>query len=369
MNLFSWYWSFCLVAGVLYTALMVWFLNGWKSILVFKRQQKTYHTKVSIIVPFFNEAATLKNCIEGLVHQNIQTTEIEILLLDDQSTDESVAIAKKQAEKSNRIKYYRNEQKGKKQALIQGISVANGDLIVTTDADCIHPEFWLANLVEYYELHSPNMIVGPVNLQAGNSFFQKFQQIEFVSLIASGAGAVGIEHPIMCNGANLAFNKSQFLKLDDPLKLEFESGDDVFLLHSMKKIGADKIHFLKSAEAMVTTAAKKELKSFLNQRFRWVSKAPGYSDGDTKFTAFVVFISSFLWVFGLVMLPFNPEFWKPIVYLFLLKTLVDMFFLSQVSEFFKQKKLINWIPLFQFVYGFYVIVSALSLVFLRKKVK
>ncbi len=367
MNLFAWFWSFCVVAGVLYTALIVWFINGWNSIPVFHRKNKIYSTKVSVIVPFYNSGSSLKKCIEGLIHQNIQTTEYEIILVNDHSVDESEAIAKEFAEKYRRVIFLQNEKKGKKQALLNGISNSTGDLIVTTDADCSHPEFWLANIVEYYELHKPNMVVGPVALKTGKSLFQKFQQIEFVSLVASGAGAIGINHPVMCNGANLAFKKSVFLELDNPFNLKYSSGDDVFLLHSMKKVDADKIHFLKSADATVVTQAAKNIKSLFKQRNRWVSKTQGYADGDTKFTAFVVFAASFLLVTGLGLIVYNVNFWKPVLFLFLLKTVVDTLFLNQVSSFFKQKKLIKWVTVFELFYVFYVTITVMSLFFGKRK--
>ncbi len=366
MNIFAWFWSFCIVAAVLYAALVVWFLNGWNSIPVFYRKNKIYSTKVSVIVPFFNNGASLKKCIDGLIHQSIQTTEYEIILVNDHSVDESELIAKEFAEKYRRITLLQNNKKGKKQALLQGIAHSTGSLVVTTDADCSHPEFWLANIVEYYELHNPNMIVGPVVLKTGNSLFQKFQQIEFISLVATGAGAIGINHPVMCNGANLAFKKSVFLELDNPLNLKYASGDDVFLLHNMKKVDADKIHFLKSGEAMVVTNATKNIKSLFKQRGRWVSKASGYTDGDTKFTAFVVFITSFLLVMGLGLMVYNIIFWKPVLFLFLVKTIVDTLFLNQVLGFFKQKALMKLTPVFEFFYVFYVSVTVMLLLFNKK---
>ncbi len=366
MNLFAWYWSFCVVAGVLYTALIVWFLNGWRSIGVFHRQQKTYHTKVTVLVPFYNEAKNLEQCVRGLLNQAIQTTDYEILLIDDQSTDQSKEIAKDFAAKYQRVSYLFNENKGKKRALMLGVQQALGQLIVTTDADCRHPEFWLASMVEYYEIFKPNLIVGPVVLETGLSFFQQFQQMEFVSLVASGAGAIGINHAIMCNGANLAFDKEIFNQFDDPLNIEYQSGDDVFLLHQMKIRDSDKIHFLKSEEAIVSTSSQESWHQFMKQRRRWLSKAPGYDDGDTKFTAFVVFTASFLWVIGLVGLSFNTEFWKPVLFMFILKTLVDFIFLRQVSEFFNLKKILPILPVFQVFYGFYVLVSVLSIPGSRK---
>lgn len=366
MNLFAWFWSFSVVIAVLYTALIIWFLNGWKNIPFFKSNKHIFSTKVSVIVPFFNEEQNLRRCIESLLKQNIQTNEFEIILVDDQSDDESIEIAKRFVEKDNRVKYLRTELKGKKQAILLGVKEALGELIITTDADCVYKEKWLSTLVDYYEQHKPNMIVGPVQFNETKGMFAKFQKIESASLVATGAGAIGIGHATMCNGANLAFNKNVFDNLNDPLNLKYISGDDVFLLHKMKTIDNDKIHFIKSEDAIVETHPVKGLKSFFIQRKRWVSKAPGYNDSDTKFTAFVVFAASVLWLLGFVFMTLNIEFWKPALFLLAIKTGVDLFFMHHISGFFNVKNILKWTPVFQLFYGVYVLITGILLLLSKR---
>ena len=63
------------------------------------------------------------------------------------------------------------------------------------------------------------------------------QELEFLSLIGSGAGAIGIENPIFCNGANMAYRKDVFLETNNFNNDNTVSGDDVFLLHSIKASG------------------------------------------------------------------------------------------------------------------------------------
>jgi glycosyltransferase involved in cell wall biosynthesis len=363
MDFISWFWVLCIVVGILYFVLIVWFLNGWKLISEFKREKKSYNTKVSVLVPFYNEELTLERCIKDLEEQEIDTSFMEIILIDDSSTDKSTDIAQKYAEKYATVHCEQNEgDKGKKGALQFGIDKSVGDLIVVTDADCRYPSGWLANLVEYYEQHNPNMIVGPVVMEGELSLFHKFQEFEFVNLVASGAGAIGINHPIMCNGANLAFNKEVFYTIKDPFNMKYESGDDVFLLHNMKKIANDKIHFIKSSEAIVTTVTNKNITDFFNQRFRWISKAPGYRDSDTKFSAFVIFATSFLWMVGLGLTLFNDfHFLKPTLFLFLLKTFVDTIFYKNISSFFNKNKLLRWILIFQIMYGIYITIAGFFL--------
>ncbi|MBI9068334.1 MAG: glycosyltransferase [Salinivirgaceae bacterium] len=367
MSLFHAYWLAVVVISILYAALLVWFLNGWVNIPYFTSCRKILNTKVSVVIPFFNEIETIESNIKSLLHQRIQTTEYEIICVDDHSTDGSAAIVKKYAEQYGRLHLLSNSEKGKKSALMDGIEAAKGELIVITDADCTYHENWLHSIVEYYEKEKPAMIIGPVTFKSGKGVFKKFQQIEFVSLVGTGAGAAGINHAVMCNAANLAFKKEVYSKLDDPFNINYTSGDDIFLMHNFKQQN-EQIDFLKCKDAIVQTTSTKKLKDFINQRVRWSSKASGYKDADTIFTAGVVFLSSALMFISLLLLFKDVNYWKPLLFLYLVKTAVDTWYLYKTSDFFKVKHLLKWIPFFQVVYIFYVaIISLVSLFSMGKR--
>jgi hypothetical protein len=69
----------------------------------------------------------------------------------------------------------------------------------------------------------------------------------------------------MCNGANLAFTREAYLNNSDNLHDEITSGDDVFLLHSLKK-NHSKILWLERSDAIVTTASSPTTSSFSTMR-------------------------------------------------------------------------------------------------------
>lgn len=329
---------------------------GWNSLKYFVSKTPKLKTSVSVIVPFYNEGEQIQRTLLGLLQQNIQTIDFEVLAINDGSTDDSVAIVELLEKSNNRLKLIHNSGKGKKEAIACGIAASNSELIVTTDADCSYQPQWLETMVSYYESYSPGLIIGPVAMERSKGIFQRFQLLEFNSLIMSTGGAAGIGHPIMCNGANLAFKKELFERMDDPMKLEYLSGDDVFLLHNIKRETDAEIHFLKSHHALVTTKSEKKLKAFLRQRERWTSKASGYTDADTLFSASIVFGTACLFMFGLFMLIFNIHFAKPLVFLFAVKLFIDFLFFHTTESFFKHRMYFIYLMLFEFVYNFYVFI-------------
>ena len=89
--------------------------------------------KVSVIVPIYNVEKYLERCLESLVNQSLQ--EIEILLIDDGSTDNSPLICDKYAKQDQRIKVVHKQNQGLGMARNTGLELASGEYVVFIDSD------------------------------------------------------------------------------------------------------------------------------------------------------------------------------------------------------------------------------------------
>src|SRR5690606_33611866 len=97
----------------------------------------------------------------------------------------------------------------KKDAITLAVSKAKHEWIFTTDADCTLPENLLNNLNSFIQTTSTKMIVGPVLALPENRFFiSHYQFLESLTLGGVTMGASGMRNPLMCNGANLAYEKA-----------------------------------------------------------------------------------------------------------------------------------------------------------------
>lgn len=88
---------------------------------------------ISIIVPVYNSNAYLEKCLNSLINQTI--TNIEIIVINDGSKDNSLEIAKNFAKRDSRIKVYNKENGGLADARNYGINMAKGQYIGFVDAD------------------------------------------------------------------------------------------------------------------------------------------------------------------------------------------------------------------------------------------
>ena len=94
--------------------------------------------ELSVIIPVYNVEKYLRECLDSVVNQTFK--DIEIILIDDGSTDKSLDICKEYAQKDNRIKILKQQNRGAGAARNEGINIANGEYITFVDSDDYYPD-------------------------------------------------------------------------------------------------------------------------------------------------------------------------------------------------------------------------------------
>ena len=215
--------------------------------------------------------------------------------------------------------------------------------------DCTFNSNWVQKMVSCFVDSKIKLVSGPVIYKKKTGIFHDLQCLEFISLIGSGAGAIGVGSPIFCNGANMAYRKDVFLELNNFAVDKIVSGDDVFLLHAIKSKYPQSIAFIKDYDSIVTTNSINKLNDFINQRKRWVAKSSSYKDLASIYVSFLIlslnFIILFLFFYSL----------KIFVFFYVVKYIIDLIFLYPKLIFFQRKDLVKWIFPFQFFYSIYVV--------------
>jgi len=354
------------VTFLLYGLCIAGFTYGWLKLKHGKIPQSMSNpaTGVSVVVAVRNEEKNLHSLLRHLTAQDYPTHLFEIILVNDHSRDDTAGIIYGWQQKSDmKIRLLNNKpsESGKKAALKNGIENARGELILTTDADCIMGKKWVESMVTCYESEKKHMILGPVLYSyQKSSAFELFQALEFISLLATSAGAAALNRPLFCNAANMAFTRKIFKELYDPFSSDTPSGDDTLLLLSIKRKYPGNIHFNSESRAMVETAPEKTLKNFWNQRKRWVSKSSHYRDFDILATAFIVAGANLLLIIFLILMLLNPLFIYYFIAFFLFKIIIDAILLFPVIGRYKRYNLLKAYLPSQLIYPFYVAASALG---------
>jgi poly-beta-1,6-N-acetyl-D-glucosamine synthase len=353
------------VAAGLYFYLVNGFVRGWEKLEEMPVPAESVKTNVSVIIPFRNEYKNLGRICDNLSGINYPESLLEVVFVDDNSGDGSADLVEgfiKDDTFNFDVKVLRlsaGDGSGKKAALKKGIGIARGSLIVTTDADCRFGPFWVKSLAAVYEKTSSKIVWGPVRHRPGRGFLPEFYNLEFISLVTSGAGAAGAGKPFLCNGANLAFEKSAFYAVNGYEGNEkYASGDDVFLLHKMKsRFGPAAAVFVREKQAIVDTAPPEGLSSFLSQRIRWASKSTGYRDRQSIMVTVTVFLFNLLLGFLGIYMFIEPLVAIPFVLFALIKSGIDYRLLSRGADFLGFSFNIPLLLVFELVYIPYVVAT------------
>lgn len=344
---------------VIYVALVCYMRLGWRRLPLFSRLGTSPTTPVSILIAARNEERNIGRTIDCILEQDYPKDLFELIVIDDHSTDNTASIIISYAERGVRLlKLNATEPLNsyKKKAIAEGISLAGGELIITTDADCRMGEKWLSTIISYYEREQPFLISSPVIYHEEQHMFECMQTLEFLYLIGLGAAGIGNKHPSTCNGANLAYRKDTFYEMDGFKGIDdLASGDDELFLHKVAAKYPERIGFCKSEHAIVYTDAKPTLKEFIQQRKRWASKSTRYKDKA------IVALGVIIWTFNLLLMLVGlasfayPAFSATFIACILMKWIVELYFLYPIAAFAKRKKLLYYGPLLTLIHIVYMV--------------
>lgn len=357
-----------------YTGVIFSLFIGFKKITPFKNNTDI---SVSIIVAARNEERMINDCVEALIAQNYPKSLLEIIIIDDHSSDRTFEILKNYQKQYPQIKIIQNKNTNlgdsssnwqlskqlpgsKKYALTKGIEKAKGKLLLFTDADCAPPATWVKEMVAAFD-DDVGVVAGfsPL-IDKKESLLGKL--IELDSLVAAtiAAGGIGINKPITCTGRNFAYRKKVFEQVNGFNDIFHSiSGDDDLFLHLIKKRTNWKIRYNISHPSIVPSYQTKTIRRFLLQKKRHIS-AGKYYPRNLQISYSIMHLTNFgiyLFLLGSIILNIFRE---EAITLFLIKITADFLFIGSGIQKFNKKNLFKYFPLWEIFYLCYHMIIAPS---------
>tara|TARA_X000000368_G_C23043320_1_gene718001 strand:+ start:649 stop:1743 length:1095 start_codon:yes stop_codon:yes gene_type:complete len=343
------------------------YTKSWKEIKL--PSEKNNLDYISVIVACRNEEKNISNLIEDVKSQCFDENRFEMIVVNDHSEDGTLKILNYKSEKWNNLRIINLDNKifGKKNAIKEAAKIAKGEIIICTDADCRVGENWIQTMSDYFTNTDCKFVSASIFYKEKNSLFSKYQMLEILSLVSTSGAAINRKRATICNGANLAFRKKEYLEIPDDEFNNFRT-DDVSLLHYFKKNFTNSISFSKQKEAIVSTSESPNFLSYLSQKLRWISNSKSLKDTDTILVSLLVYFMNFFMILTIFLfLYFFPKngygdyseivvIFSFLLLIYLTKFISDYLFLKSVLSFFDKRNLLIYLFPFTLINAVFTVV-------------
>lgn len=321
---------------------------------------------VTLIVAARNEEKVIESCIKSLIALNFPHDKLEIILVNDRSTDDTGRIMREYATSDNsHVKYLEitetpTKLKGKTNALSQALKTAKGEFIFTTDADCVVGSSWINEMLGYYDDNTG--VVSSYSIMKPEGFNAGVQSLDWIYLLSIASGSDGLNQQISCVGNNMSYRKKAYDEVGGYENIKFSVTEDFMLLQTIKTRTKWKTKFPINRACLNWTLPCSGFMEIYRQKKRWTKGGlDAHSAGITA--GALAWLVSFGILFGWLLVGFK------VYLLFLLcKLLVDFIFTLFAIREFKAPKVYLYLLPFELYYSIYVFMAPFIVLFDRRVV-
>ena len=230
---------------------------------------------VSVVICARNEEANLPRCLDHLGKLDYPRDRMEIMLVDDESTDRTRALMDSfaAAHPECRVLTTQGEPKilpAKQRPLNMGVRESTGEFVFITDADiAVRPGWIRAHLSAYTDTIG---IVGATTRVDSSSgkWFDRLQCVELVSKHAVAMGCVGLGYPLTIMGNNFSFRRVAYDQIGGFLGMRRSVVEDMALMNAVIRQTRYTLNWVADPQGVVISTPERDMRTFINQRFRWI---------------------------------------------------------------------------------------------------
>ncbi len=227
-----------------------------------KSKSTSWRPLVSVIIPAYNEGKYIENCIRTVLDSNYDKTKLEIIVVDDGSTDDTYEVSK--SIKDSRVKVLKKSNSGKAASLNFGIKRANGEVIATMDADSFIEKDTIENMLPLFDADDVAAVTAAVRVKPSNKWIQEAQRVEYLAILFARRLLSFIDAVPVTPGPFSMFRKWTFERVGGFDEKNIVEDHEIAL-----RIQSNNYKIRSSIDANVYTETPLTIKDLLIQRVRW----------------------------------------------------------------------------------------------------
>ncbi|MBN1448862.1 MAG: glycosyltransferase [Bacteroidetes bacterium] len=339
-----------LIILVLYLIKILLFSAGARRASVRVRQPE--RPIISVLVAARNEEHNIDACLAGLAALRYPEGRMEILVVDDQSTDRTAELIAVWQKRVPHLRMIRTEGvvpglRGKANAIAQAIEQSRGEIILTTDADCIVPVDWAEQTVEQYDART-GCVCG-YTLITNSGAFSGMQSMDWAYLLTIASAGVGWGYSLSAVGNNMSFRRKAYEDVGGYQNVGFSVTEDFALFKAISYKTDWTVRYPVEPSTLVWSAPCRTLKELFRQKKRW-----GRGGLDIHPIGFGIMSIGFLMNAAIILLPFLGLPFPVWLLGIAGKAAGDAYLLFRPLQRFGQLRLFRYFPLFELYYLIYV---------------
>lgn len=269
--------------------------NNYKKVFYYPEPKRKY--SISFLVPAYNEEGTIADTVRAVFNSNYDVA--EVIVVNDGSKDKTAEVVKKLKKEYPKLILLDKVNSGKADSLNAGIKIAKGELIAVVDADSYPEPEAVERMVGFFNDEKVGAVTSCVYLKNKNSFFEKIQEIEYITLAWTRKLLDFIDSVYVTNGPLSIYRKKVLVEIGGFDKKSITEDIEV-TWHILSKGYAARM----SLSAKVYTTAPNKFRRWWRQRVRWgqggIETLIKYKEDFFKKGKFGLFVMPFV-AFSIIM--------------------------------------------------------------------
>ena len=350
-----------LVVFIYYATQSLIFIFG-----LFKNNHTKYENilfKVSVVVAARNEENNISHCLDSLLKLNYPKELLEIIVINDSSTDNTLNILQKYSLNNSNLKIFNVPKReiliGKSNAIDFGIENSSGEIIMMTDADCVVNQNWILTTIKYFD--DKIGIVAGMTLQKSNSCFTGMQSLDWAFLLGIGSAGINLKMPFSIIGNNFSVRRKTYDEVGGYKNIKFSVTEDFALFKKMIESTHWIAKFPIEENNLIKSNPCENFSDLIKQKKRW-----GIGGLDMKLSGLSIMFSGFLMHLFFVLTPF---FSNQIIFSSVIlssKIILDFIFVFLVLRKLNELHQLKYFICFELYFIFYVIILPFVVFFTGK---
>lgn len=353
--------------GIIYSLIVVFITLG------MYRLPKSYSIEdeklptVSVVVSARNEEKDLPKCIASLENLDFPKDKLQIILVDDRSTDNTNSIIQEAAQKNEHFialstkEAPENQLKAKARGISWGIKESTNEWVFITDADAEVDPNWLRHMLSGVD-EKTGIIGGMLNVKP-LSFLAIIEQMSWAYALPVAFGLAGWGRSFVCVGPNMGIRKSIYDNYGGLENETFEIAEDLALFRIVEASGYKSVSYL-SPSTSVKLNPVPTFKHLLSQQRRWLR---GGFESQWSFKIWLALGFGFHFSISLLFLTGLFFSLQTSLIVLALKFLSDLFMLTSQKVLLRKKKILRYFPI-QFVYILLIMIWLPASVVINSKI-